>query len=391
MKKQWRLIPIILLPLTLLALSSWYFYEQSTPAQIYAPSLNHEGVSAAIHEYIEQTWTGKVRLHDSGRLDPRNTILILAPWGREWNELAPGMAELAPQPTGLVPSSLRGPGVFEGKRIAYPVAVDQVELAFRRDLFTRAGLVLEERVLNLLDLEKALKVLAANTFFPLVISGGSDKGLTDFVSVMVLSLGGRQAYLVWQQDLEDAGEAGWKPGDWSKELVPGFRFNQVLEKLADWKKQGLLHPEWFRFQERDTLTLLNNNVAAATVIRLSEHRAWPLATVRRLQASSFPALSTAGAAEGIVGLLWMAAVPEKSRWNPQAKTWLKGLPNQVFQTQVLETWGLAPVNSTVSALDREANDLRFWAAASRGVLPPLDLGVSEGVYRTFVKMVREQL
>ena len=42
-----------------------------------------------------------------------------------------------------------------------------------------------------------------------------------------------------------------------------------------------------------------------------------------------------------------------------------------FQDEVVRAWRLAPVHSTAEPLDRESRDLRFWAAASRLILPSL--------------------
>ena len=58
-------------------------------------------------------------------------------------------------------------------------------------------------------------------------------------------------------------------------------------------------------------------------------------------------------------------------WREEALELLPRLVEAEFQSEVVQRWRLAPVNSTAEALDRESGEVRFWAAASRDILPSL--------------------
>lgn len=79
---------------------------------------------------------------------------------------------------------------------------------------------------------------------------------------------------------------------------------------------------------------------------------------------------------------------------PGSEAVLERLPRLLeaaLQDRLGRLTGLAPVNSTAHTIDREADDLRYWAASSGRVLPSIaDILISERVDE-LILVLRTQL
>ena len=89
----------------------------------------------------------------------------------------------------------------------------------------------------------------------------------------------------------------------------------------------------------DVRTYADNQLCAAVVMRLSDHRQWPVASLRRWQANPFPPANPDMAGAGIVGAMWMAGVPEKARRRKEALEISARFLEKEFQTAILQSWG----------------------------------------------------
>ncbi|MFW6364306.1 MAG: hypothetical protein ACOC0D_10715 [Spirochaeta sp.] len=336
--------------------------EQQSTALIEYVSSESEGFGTQVEVLLQQD--SQPRRSADIIFQPKNHSLISNPQD---------YVRLESEALGAIPRSISQTGVIGDRQIALPIALDHVELAFRRDLFASNGLPVQERVLQLADLEAVLNRLAEPRFYPLAVAGGNDEALLDLISVLVLSLGGVERY----QTLVQLMESPTLPEDLlTIDLGNGWILNNTLQLLEQWEDQGILHPEWAAFSSSDVLEFAQRQLTAAVIMRLSTHRTWPVQVLRRWQSSPFPFADPAKAGTGLIVPTLVAAVPKNAARADEAAGIIPGFVGKGFQDSAVQSWRLAPVHSTAQALDRESGDLRFWAAASRELLPPLSHALS---------------
>lgn len=272
---------------------------------------------------------------------------------------------LTPPSLDQAPSAMARLGLATdgSKRLALPIALDHVELAFRRDLFAAAGLNVDDRILALAELEKVLQPLAAKDFYPLLIAGGDDQALLDAISVLVLATTGPEAL----KELSRQAAASQDP----QALPRASASAPALEKLHQWGQSQILHPDWLVLKSSDVKSIASLRISAAVIMRLSEHRRWPVASLKDWQSSPFPPADPAQASAGLLAPALFVSMTSAGRNPASLEAALDRLLQGEFQGSAVQGWGLAPVHASAPVLDREAGDLRYWAAASRQILPSL--------------------
>lgn len=369
---------------TLLILSSLY-----KPVPLISVRGLDEQQAAMLTSYLSSGETGfdtEVELLFPEEADPgRTPDILFQPKDYRLISSPDNYRPLNPDAGSSMPRSITRIGVIGEQQIALPVALDHVEIAFRRDLFAANGLPVQDRILSLSELESVLNRLIGSRFFPLVIAGGNDGALLDFVSVLVLSLGGVEQYqeLVRLAETQSSAE-----GLVSAHLGGGWSLSEAVTLLKEWEQQRILHPDWASFSHEDVLEFAQRQLTGAVVMRLSQHRTWPLHVLRRWQSSPFPFKDPTKAGSGLITPVLIAAVPKDAARADEAVDIVPSLVSRDFQDTAVQSWRLAPVHSTAQALDRESGDLRFWAAASRELLPPLSDALSPQAAAELVAQLR---
>lgn len=370
-KKKWLVFAWVVL-VFLLLLGGWKLLEQAKPLQLTVTGLNEVATVRLLDYFRGQKWLDRDTILaelNTSKAGSKNTVdIVIGPWAVPKDssgfEPIPGSFE------GTIGRSIGATGLgSDGKRLAIPIALDHVELAFRRDLFTQKGLVVQERILSLADLEGVLRKLIDKDFYPLMVAGGQDRDLLDFVAALTLSTGGLEAYESVSRQLV---RLDWQSDNLRVFLAEAPELAEALEVLRRWKFEGILHPEWSSFKKADVLAMAERRLTAACIMRLSEHRTWPVAYLRSWQSSPFPFKDPGAAGTALLSPVIVASVPVSGRFAKKLAPLLTTFIEAVFQESVVQDWGLAPVLSTAKVVDREAGDLRFWAVASRQLLSGWD-------------------
>lgn len=368
----------------------WVVFEAARPARLALhPALAQtfqETLPPAFLETLRDPALWERPVEVTG--DALQADLILQPWGRdsqaqasEW--LALDEALLAP-----VYSSLRAEGRSDGILKAVPLFVDHVGLVLSPDLSRELIPEGQGLIPDLAGLTAALARRAGPEFFPLVLAGGNPERLAEAVSLFVLSLGGPETYLALAADLGPQADGA---GLFRRSLEEGDLPAALTAQLRAWEASGVLHPEWLNFSEADTRRLVEAGRSSAVILRLSVQRTWPVNALRRWRALPFPPGQAGQAGQGLVAEVWRASIPQTSREIPRARATLARLLGLEFQNQAVFDLGLAPAASAAATRDREANDLRFWAAASRQHLPPLTRAADPAALRGWLGALREAL
>jgi len=376
------------LSLLLLIAGAWFVARQSRPLRISAAGLSESSSKVLAAYMMRQGWLGrKAALVGPEGVEPVDGSvpdIRIASW--TGSPVSDEVSVLDGISVGSMPGSIQAIGLGkDGDRLALPIALDHVELAFRRDLFARNGLVVENRIVSFSDLNTVLHAMVAKDFFPLLVAGGDDRALLDFLAVLVVSMGGLGAYEAAEKSLSTF---DWQNGGLPAGLsaIPALR--DALDWMRTWKRDGVLHPEWLAFRASDVLSIARLRLTASCVMRLSEHRQWPVGVLQNWQASPFPFRDPQVAGSALLAPVVVVMVPRAGRYAKKLVPLVAEFSGEVFQETVVQDWGLAPVLGNAEALDRESGDLRFWAAASRRLLPGWDAELSGKSMKLFSEAVR---
>jgi len=234
-------------------------------------------------------------------------------------------------------------------------------------------------------MEEVLMKLVKPDFFPLVMAGETDAELLDVISVLTLSLGGVDIYtnLIKLLQSDDTPESYI-----NYDLGGGWTLNKVITKLKYWKESSIIHPQWYTFNTKQVELYSERQITSTVIMRLSTHRSWPFHILRRWQSSPFPFNDPQNAGSAIIAPTIVAYIPQKAKVANETQLVLQTLMTNDFQEGVVKQLQLAPVHSTVDTLDKESDDLRFWAAASSQVLQPLDTSAPKESLESFIKEIR---
>lgn len=285
-----------------------------------------------------------------------------------------------------IPRSIARTGIINNKIVALPIFLDHIEITFRSDIYENHGLVVKDRILSLKDMEDVLIQLVEPTFFPLVMAGVTQTELLDVISVLTLSLGGVNVY----SNLVKLLVSNETPESYINfDLGDGWNLGVVIDKLKYWKESGIIHPQWYTFDTKQVELYSERQITSTVIMRLSTHRSWPFHILRRWQSSPFPFNDPMNAGSAIIAPPTVAYIPKKSRIFIKTELVLKDLMSKDFQEDVVKSLQLAPVHSSVDTLDREADDLRFWAAASAQVLLSLDTSAPKKTLKSFTNELRQ--
>ena len=369
MMKNKFLIPAIGAALAILALATFVF--------IIAPALRKPviayyrlpaNVRAAISAFADDpALSGKVKfgivlLDDSKPLaaqlgkNPRIDV-VFAYDGAAAAETA-GMA-LAPskQIRLLLPTAIRDTGTRFGVGYALPLLLDHFEVAYDAKAFGKAGLS-EPKTLG--DLIAGAEKTAHPGLSPIVCAGGNDQDLLLLVGAVAEAKYGLPAHDTIVADLREKGTI--------QSALANAELRGTLETLVDWRKKGILQPEWYRMKDSDLTAYLDKEYASVAFIPFSTHRTIPLKTISRFTSIPFPPANQ-GSARALTAPVIVGLLPSYRKPNAAAAEFLYRLVREEGQTILSANTGLVPVNSIVPTQDGQATDVRLWVGSSNGPRP----------------------
>ena len=229
-----------------------------------------------------------------------------------------------------MPSTMRKAGIMAGTNgtdIVYglPILLDHFELAFSKGLFPKEG------PQTLAELEAGAKAAKKPTVWPIVCPGAEDEDLLMLAGAMTEALGGEAA---WDEVTKEM-----KAGTAFAEIASDSPLGATIRQLITWRKQGLLHPEWFRMKPADISAFMENGFAAIVFMPLSTHRTIPLKTIEKFGSATFPAVkknvTRSFTVQTYIGIL---IGPKKA--NPKTRMFLESLAEPAAQKNCRPTLGL---------------------------------------------------
>ena len=201
----------------------------------------------------------------------------------------------------------------------------------------------------------------------IVFAGKDSRMLCGVLTMLTESISGKEAVEKIRLELLKDGDIAEKVTRLSDS--PDAPLYAATHTLARWQKEGLLNQSVYSFENRDVQALMYARNAAVVFTTLTRHRAVDYTTISRYV--SLPVFSDEK----------MAFVPSFRRWEERAlvspyivavplsqskvlKDDLEKLTDPKAQEALSKETGLAPVLANCRTPDLQADDLRYWVAAT---------------------------
>ena len=260
-------------------------------------------------------------------------------------------------PAGILetmPNSLRN-------KKCLPIILDNCELTFSKEVLNKIN---KEIALNFTSFNGFLYTAKDIVFSPFFCNGAEDRILIDLVGAIVMAKGGLSSYnklileLRKAESLEDVLDVALDGKD--------LKLRAVLDMLQTWPKEGLTHPAWYNGRGSDLVYFAEDKQLGCFFTLLSEHRKIPYNVIKNYDASLFPA----DVSPSDYGLIAPAVSVMLLSDNSNSKRYIANFFTEEAQTEFSNKTLLAPVHYRAQPYDRQADDVRFWAASCKGGAVP---------------------
>lgn len=278
-----------------------------------------------------------------------------------WNDgtidsLAEKAIQTDPRLYKYMPSAIAKAGLIDSEPRAIPLLLDHYELAFYKTYRDKAGLRIPETLSGLEDYLRKEKQYAT---FPFICTGSDDRTMLALLSALTDSLAGVSGYDSLVKAIRQNSSL------YSVMDIPlsgTTTLRTVLDTLRLWKQEGLIMPQWYELKEVDITAYMENHMTSVVFMPLSVHRAKKFVIIKYYEEARFPIgdIETDHAliAPVLSGIMFRDTAGEQDI--------LEGLLSAETQERLSSLTMLAPVSSRAEANDRQADDVRFWAASCAG-------------------------
>ena len=187
-------------------------------------------------------------------------------------------------------------------------------------------------------------------------AGKEDENLLEAVSAFAMSWLGTKGYV---------NLIGNFPLEYGTAMDLPESFRNVLDRIRSMQTSGAMLKKWYLSSEKDLENFMNFRQLSAFSAKLSQQRNMNLGLVNRFTSIKFPDsrnVKDTGCVANVVCGVYL-------RKSETAEKALSYLTSQAVQEKLGDELKLAPVHNRAQAFDIQADDVRFYAAASAGVLP----------------------
>ena len=245
-----------------------------------------------------------------------------------------------------------------------PILLDHYELAYSKNVINQLDNNIPTSFSAFVEYLEDAKPYVFSPFF---CNGGNDRIVAALVGSIILANGGKPAYINFIEELRSGTEFDTLL---DVDLGKGLTLRYVLETLKTWPEKGYIHPAWYNANGSDLLYFADTNQIGVFFTSLQEHREIPYDIISRFE--SFLMAPTYSSLE--YGIIAPAISVMLISDNANAKRYIEAFFTEQAQEQLSYKTKLAPVNSRTQAYDRQADDVRFWAASCpAGALPDVYL------------------
>ena len=282
---------------------------------------------------------------------------MLFTWkGEVTDTLEASSAEIPSKLLDTIPSSLKN-------KKCIPILLDHCELAYNKAVVQNT---IENLPLSLPAFYKYLNQAKNQVFSPFFCAGGEDRILAAFVGSLIEASGGVGAY----KNLINELRSGTPFEELLNKDLGKTSLASVLDMLKSWPEEGLTHPAWYNGQKNDLIYFAHDNHLGVFFTFLHDHRSIPYETISRYEAFVLPPVSSTTE----FGIIAPAISCMLLTDNSNCKRYLAEFFTEETQIELSNLTKLAPVHLRAQAYDKQADDVRYWAASCPGgALPDIYL------------------
>lgn len=312
-------------------------------------------VESAVKTEIDKMNLGRVRYYD---LDPSADLpknvqkkysILIAKNSFALNSRAESFVPVNENLFEALPISIRKVSVYGQGHYAIPILLDHFEISYFQIARKKIGLERPRSYGELLRYLERLK--KENVEIPLICAGGNDPELFGFVSAMAELLYGAEDYKKAVAVLRES-------SNMNKDNLPEA-ITRVLDEIKALQERELLYSKWTKASEKDIRYFMQEGTVGAAAMLLSKRRDVEYNLIKYFESDSFPKYESGGE-RGIIAPQTVAVLLGAKK---ELSLVLGHLVSAEIQADLSNQSLLAPVASRAEACDRQADDIRFWAAS----------------------------
>lgn len=282
--------------------------------------------------------------------------------------------------------------VVEKKQKIYsvPLLIDNYELDVNLEKFYSSNI----KQLNVLsDLEKLAKVTKSSTPSPIVFAGADDERLINFFGALIEAVSGSETLNSAKIKISNKIAEGKVSQNDFYDLLTGLtgskgELNDTFKILKSWQNQGLLPKNITSITTKDITAFLQADLSTAAFMTLSDHREIDRDIISNYSSVYYPALQQ-NVPRSFTSPVIFAVPLSKDKVSQKAVYKL----SDELQTKLSAATGLAPVQANCPVPDVQADNVRYWVAASGTPVTPFaqSLFVSKQQQNSFAEALRSLL
>jgi hypothetical protein len=325
-------------------------------------------VTDSLSSQIKKSYSGKIRFKvlpadiELSQNKARRYDLLFTWNGASAELLAKKAVELPASLYNQIPSSERKLGIVNGKERMLPLLYDHYEVSFLKETAKKTGAVPE-------DWNTFMRYLHTDTSgtyaIPFFAAGADNRTLLALVGALAEALTGSSGYEHLTALVKSAASLDSvidEPFGTLSDGKTAVHLRYVLDLIVSWQNAGIMHRTWFDGSEADAASFMKDTITTAVFMPLSEHRTFPLSTLHKYESSHIP-VDTAVIRHVLVA---PAVVLISYNTNTLFSDTISSLISLQAQELLSTETKLAPASSKAEAYDRQADDVRYWAASYKG-------------------------
>ncbi len=249
---------------------------------------------------------------------------------------------------------------------ALPVLAGNFELSIYLTAFKNSGM---SSLASWSDLETFIKKEKRNLTGPLIFAGADSTTFLDLLGALTEAFDGTAEYKKAVELMHSFADGKLKATELAEQLCSSYNspLYTSAKQISEWYKNGFLNRDSFNLTQKDINAFMKSRLASAVFMSLSDHRTVESNTIRLFSSIYLPSAIEPGSRAFTAPLIY--AVPmEKNSKLMQLSVFLASSQGQ---EKLSRACGLAPVLSHCKTPDRQADDVRYWLAATNAPLAGL--------------------
>ena len=249
-----------------------------------------------------------------------------------------------------------------------PILFDFYEIDINREFFNQSGMKSIDIWDDLAETcfhEKSLSQ------YPLILPAGEDNLFLTYLGIIAEALCGYEEY---EKMIDDFSSIKYTSGKSREEKLnellqkyakEGGILETAIKEVGSFIRSGIIPEASLKFNSQDVLFFINNSLCSNCFISLSQHRKITNEAVKNLTSIYCPSKEFTPERKFAAEQLSLSLL----RKDKVSKQIAKDLADSL-QSALSGSTGLAPVQKNCEVPDHQADDVRFWLAASKGPVMP---------------------